>query len=63
MNQAPQDSIETLITEETEKRLKEMGSPEYQYPKKLGKADAVTAFVLAGVCAVLILLCMTGVVI
>ena len=55
-------SIEELIYEETDQRLKEMASPEYEFPEKADKKDAVGILVSIGVCLALIILCMTGVI-
>ena len=56
-------SIEELIYEETEERLQEMAAPDYPWPKKADKTDAVA--IVAGICAslLLIVLCMTGVIV
>lgn len=56
-------SIEELIYEETEVRLKEMASPDYVFPKKADKTDVVAILASIGVCFVLIILCMTGVIV
>ena len=56
-------TIEELICEETELRLKEMSSPDYLFPERAGRRDAVGGAALAGACLVLILLCMTGVIV
>lgn len=55
-------SIEELIYEETDQRLKEMASPDYPWPRKADKKDAIA--IVAGICAslFLIILCMTGVI-
>ena len=55
-------SIEELIYEETENRLSIMENPDYEFPKRITKVD-ITAIV-GGIitCAVLILLCMVGVI-
>ena len=55
-------TIEELIYEETDQRLKEMASPEYEFPEKADKKDAVGILVSIGVCLALIILCMTGVI-
>ena len=56
-------SIEELIYEETDKRLKEMAAPDYQFPQKANLKDAFA--IVAGICIslLLILLCMTGVIV
>ena len=56
-------TIEELICEETEQRLKEMSSPDYPFPERADRRDAVGIAALAGACLVLILLCMTGVIV
>jgi len=55
-------SIEELIYEETEQRLKEMSSPSYQFPKKADKADYIGILGAVFTCLILIILCMTGVI-
>ena len=55
-------SIEELIYEETEHRLNEMASPDYLFPGKADKKDAIGILTLIGICLVLIILCMTGVI-
>ncbi len=56
-------SIEELIYEETDKRLKEMGSPEYVFPKKADKADYIGIVAAVAVSILLIVLCMTEVIV
>ena len=56
-------SIEELIYEETDQRLKEMGSISYQFPKKANKADYIGIVVAALACLALIILCMAGVIV
>ncbi len=56
------DSLEQLIYDETAKRLQEMESPEYEFPKPMGKVDFAVIVGLAAACVVLIVLCMTGVI-
>ncbi len=56
-------SIEELIYEETDQRLKEMRDPKYQFPKKADKMDAIGIIAGIGVCVLLIVLCMTGVIV
>ncbi len=55
-------SIEELINSETEKRLKEMEQPGYEFPKKIGKADIAVMAAGFVVSLLLIILCMTGVI-
>ena len=54
--------IGKLINEETEKRLNEMAKPEYQFPPKATKKDAIAIILIAAVCVVLIICCMAGVI-
>ena len=56
-------SIEEVITEETERRLKEMSAADYQFPKKADRTDATGIAIMVGISAVLILLCMMGVIV
>ena len=56
-------SIEELIYEETDKRLKEMASPDYVFPEKTDKKDIIGIVAAIGVSILLIVLCMTGVII
>lgn len=55
-------SIEELIYEETDQRLKEMASPDYQFPPKADKKDAIGIIAAIAVSLVLIVLCMTEVI-
>ena len=55
-------SIEELIYEETDKRLKEMKAPDYEFPEKANKADWLGILASVGVSLLLIVLCMTGVI-
>lgn len=55
-------SIEELIYEETEKRLSIMEKPDYEFPKRITKADVTVIIGGIVICAVLILLCMVGVI-
>lgn len=55
-------TIEELIYEETDERLKEMASPDYKFPPKADRKDAVAIIAAIAVCLVLIVLCMTGVI-
>jgi len=56
-------TIEEIICEETDRRLKEMASPDYAFPERVDRRDASGIAVVAGCCLVLILLCMTGVIV
>lgn len=56
-------TIEELIYEETDQRLKEMAAPGYSFPERAGKGDLVGIVASCAVCFVLILLCMTGVIV
>ena len=56
-------SIEELITEETEQRLRKMEQEGYEYPPRATKADEVFIIVGIVVCLALIVLCMTGVIV
>ena len=56
-------SIEEVIAEETERRLAEMSTPDYQFPEKADCIDAVSIVILVGFSAILILFCMTGVIV
>lgn len=55
-------SLEELISSETEKRLNEMEQPDYEFPKKINKVDVIIMIAGIIVSAVLIALCMTGVI-
>lgn len=55
-------SIEELIYEETDERLKKMASPGYVFPEKIDKKDVMGIVLTIGVCVVLIILCMMGVI-
>ena len=55
-------SIEELIREETEQRLKEISSPAYQFPKKANHVDYLGIVTAVAICIILIVLCMTGVI-
>ena len=57
---AMSQSIEDLISEETEKRLKEMGDTSYVFPPKASKADYIGIALCVLICLILIILCMTG---
>ncbi len=56
-------SIEELIYEETDQRLKEMSDPEYQFPEKADMKDVIGIIVAAGISVLLIVLCMVGVIV
>lgn len=56
-------SIEELIYEETEERLREMAASDYQFPKQADIKDAVGICLSVGVCLTLIILCMVGVIV
>lgn len=58
------DSIEIgkLIEDETERRLEIMQSPDYEWPQKAGKWNYIAVIALIGICGLLILLCMIGVI-
>ena len=55
-------SIEELIYEETDQRLKEMASPDYQFPPKADKKDPIGIIAAIAVSLVRIVLCMTEVI-
>lgn len=55
-------SIEELIYEETDQRLKEMSSSSYIFPKKATRADYIGILASVFICLALIILCMTGVI-
>ena len=56
-------TIEELIYEETDQRLKEMGSPDYIFPKKADKADYIGIVAAVAVSIILIVLCMMEVIV
>ena len=56
-------SIEELIYEETDQRLKEMAAPDYPWPRKADKYDAIGIAAGIVISLVLIILCMTGVIV
>lgn len=56
-------SIEELIYEETDQRLKEMAAPNYEFPREADKRDVIGIVAAAGVSLLLIILCMTGVIV
>ena len=56
------ESLEQIIYEETEKRLAEMSKKDYEFPEKADKKDYIGIACAVGVCLVLIIMCMTGVI-
>ena len=56
-------SIEELIYEETDLRLKQMASPDYVFPEKADAKDLIGIIASVAVCLVLIILCLTGVIV
>ena len=52
--------IEELIYTETEKRLNEMESKYYVFPKRISAADVTGIAVMIAISLILIILCMTG---
>ncbi len=54
--------IGKLISEETKKRLDIMGNPDYQFPKKATKKDAIAIVLSIVACVTLIIACMMGVI-
>ena len=56
-------TIKELIYEETDKRLKEMASPDYEFPEKADKKDFIGICIAIGICFILIILCMVGVIV
>ena len=57
-----EQSIESLIQEETEKRIETMEDKSYTFPETIRKGDIIGIIVCIAVCLLLILLCMTGVI-
>ena len=55
-------TIEEVIYEETEKRIAEMQSPEYVFPKRLARRDIIAILTSMGISGLLLLLCMVGVI-
>ena len=55
-------TIDEIIYEETEQRLKEMSAPDYQFPRKATKTDAVAIITGISISLFLIILCMAGVI-
>ena len=56
-------SIEELIYEETDQRLKEMRAKDYVFPRKADKKDYIGILAAVAVSIVLIVLCMTEVIV
>ena len=54
--------IGQIIYDETEKRLDEMSSSEYEWPKKAAKWNYVVIVASIVICLALIIMCMTGVI-
>lgn len=54
--------IGKLIDEETQRRLAAMQKKDYEWPTKAGKGDYIAIIAAFVACAVLIGLCMTGVI-
>lgn len=57
------ENIETLIYEETKKRLKIMESKDYVFPKKITKTDVYIIISVLIINISLIVLCMLGVIV
>ena len=55
-------TIEELIYEETDQRLKEMARPDYPWPRKADGKDWIAIAACIGISLLLIILCMTGVI-
>lgn len=55
-------SIEELIYKETDQRLKEMKEPGYKFPPKADSKDTLGILCSIGICTLLIILCMVGVI-
>lgn len=55
--------IGAIIAEETAKRLETMKKPDYEFPEKIGKKDAIAIIITIVVCGLLILGCMMGVIV
>ena len=58
-----ENDIERIIYEETETRLKKMGESNYQFPPRIKKIDIIIGIILIGICILLIILCMMGVIV
>lgn len=55
-------TIEQLIYEETEERLRQMQAPEYRFPEKADWKDIIGILLMIGISMLLIVLCMMGVI-
>lgn len=55
-------SIEELIKEETENRIKIMSDKDYAFPERINQKDYIAIISLIVICLVLIVLCMMGVI-
>lgn len=55
-------SIEKIIYEETEKRLKIMSKEDYEFPKKITKTDWILIWGIVIISVFLVILCMIGVI-
>ena len=55
-------SIEELIKEETENRIKIMSDKDYVFHERINQKDYIAIILLIVICLVLIVLCMTGVI-
>ncbi len=55
-------SIEELIYDETKKRLTEMESGTYEFPKRITSSDKIAICTMLGISLLLIVLCMVGVI-
>ena len=58
-----EESIEKLIYEETDLRLKEMEAKDYVFPRRADKMDVLGIIVAIGISVMLIILCMIGVIV
>ena len=56
------EDIGLLIKEETERRLEEMGSEDYEFPAKIGRGDIIAIVLMIVISMILIVLCMVGVI-
>ena len=56
------EDIGLLIKEETERRLEEMGSENYEFPAKIGRGDIIAIVLMIVISMILIVLCMVGVI-
>ena len=50
------------LTDIFEKRLAEMQSPDYEFPPSMDRRDTIAILTSMGICALLMVLCMTGVI-